>query len=57
MKNEIKGKTIDEICQVEPGSFKQFVKKKEAHLQTLENERKERIRASRKAARALALAA
>jgi hypothetical protein len=57
MKNEIKGKTIDEVCQSEPGSFKKFVKKKEAHLQNLENERKERIRASREAARQLALAA
>ena len=57
MKNEIKGKTIDEVCKSEPGSFKKFVKKKEAHLQNLENERKERIRASREAARQLALAA
>jgi hypothetical protein len=57
MKNEIKGKTIDEVCQVEPGSFRKFIRKKEAHLQALEHERKERIRATRESARSLALAA
>jgi len=57
MKTEKKGKTIDEICQAGPGSFQRFVKKKEGYLQTLENERKERIRATREAARKLALAA
>lgn len=57
MKNSAKGKTIDEVCQKEPGSFGNFLKKKEAYLQLLENERKERIRETREAARKLAMAA
>jgi hypothetical protein len=57
MKTPMKGKTMDELCAAEPGSFKKFVEKKEAHLQALENERKERIRASRNTARDLSLAA
>src|ERR1043165_5132630 len=42
----MKGQTIDELCKAEAGTFKKFIKKKEAHLVAIENERKERIRAS-----------
>jgi hypothetical protein len=57
MKTVKKGKTIDEVCGDEPGTFKKFVQKKSAHLQALETERKEMIRASREAARELSMAA
>jgi hypothetical protein len=45
----MKRKTIDDLCKSEPGTFKKFIEKKEAHLKALENERKERVRASRAA--------
>jgi hypothetical protein len=46
----MKAKTIDEICNKPAGSFKKFVEQKKGFLQKLENERKERIRGSRKSA-------
>lgn len=53
----MKAKTIDEACDKPAGSFKKFVKCKEAFLQSLETDRKERISAARKAARELSWAA
>ena len=49
--------TLDGLCNSKPGTFKQFVRTKEALLLALENERKARIRASREAASKLAWAA
>jgi hypothetical protein len=57
MKNSKTGKTIDGVCGDERGTFKKFVQKKTAHLRAIETERKERILASREAARELAMAA
>jgi hypothetical protein len=57
MKNSKKGKTIDEVCGDERGTFKKFVQKKTAHLRAIESERKERILVSRDAARELSMAA
>jgi hypothetical protein len=57
MNNNMKIKTIDEHFGVEAGSFKKFVEKKEKFLNGLENERKERIRASRQTAQEIAWAA
>ena len=53
----MKTKTIDELCKSEPGSFKQFLKQKEAYLKNLENKRKTRIHASRKTAHEMSWAA
>jgi len=53
----MKRKTIEELAAKPAGSFKQFIKQKEAFLQSLETERKERIRAGQKAARELSWAA
>lgn len=53
----MKAKTIDELCKQPAGSFKKFIKEKENFLLSLEKERKERIRASRKTAHELAWAA
>jgi hypothetical protein len=50
-------KTMDQFCDQPAGSFKTFIKEKEAFLQSLEHERKERVRACRKAARELSWAA
>ena len=54
---EIKSKTMDEFCEQPAGTFQSFVKTKEAHVQALETERKERIRAAQKAPQELAWAA
>jgi len=53
----MKAKTIDQLCNVNAGTFKKFIKQKEDYLQSVENERKERVRASRKTARELSWAA
>jgi hypothetical protein len=53
----MKAKTIDQLAGKPAGSFKKFIKEKEAFLQGLEAERKERIRATRKAALELSWAA
>jgi hypothetical protein len=50
---KMKPKTIDEHCKKPAGSFKKFIKEKETFLQNLENERKERIRASRQTSQEL----
>jgi len=42
MKAAMKTETIDETCRRPTGSFKKFVEKKEAHLRTLELQRKAR---------------
>ncbi|MGA2540464.1 MAG: hypothetical protein ABSG78_02750 [Verrucomicrobiota bacterium] len=57
MKNSLLGKNIDEVCGAPPGAFERFVKEKEAYLEALEKERKDRIRASQKGNQELALAA
>ncbi len=51
MKNEktMNRITMDAFCEQEAGSFQRFLKDKEAFLQAIENERKERIRAAQKA--------
>jgi hypothetical protein len=53
----MKGKTVDELCNSQPGTFKEFIQKKEALQEAIENERKERIRAAQKAAQEMAWAA
>jgi hypothetical protein len=53
----MKTKTVDQLCNSEAGTFKKFIKQKEDYLQSVENERKERIRASRKTSRELSWAA
>ena len=53
----MKLETIDETCKQPAGSFKKFIEKKENHLRSLEQQRKARIRAARKAAWELSMAA
>ncbi len=53
----MKAKTIDDLCKKEAGAFKKFIVEKEKFLQGLESDRKERIRASRKSALELSMAA
>ncbi len=57
MKATMKAKTIDEVCNKPEGSFQKFVEQKRKYLQSVESERKERIRASRNTARELSWAA
>ena len=53
----MKIRTIDQLCKIAPGGFKNFLKQKEAYLQASEDQRKDRIRALRRAARQLSWAA
>ena len=48
MKPKAKTKTIDEFCNQPPGSFQKFIEEERKLLQSVEAERKERIRATRK---------
>ncbi len=57
MKATMKVRTIDEVCNKPPGSFQKFVEQKRKFLQSIESERKERIRATKKSARELSWAA
>ena len=57
MSTTTKVKTIDDLAKKPAGSFKKFIKEKEAFLQGIEAERKERIRAIRLAASEQAWAA
>jgi hypothetical protein len=52
-----RSKTVDEFCNSKPGTFKKFIKKKESHLQAIEKEREDRIRAKDRATCELAWAA
>jgi len=40
-------KTIDEVCNQPPGTFRKFIERQEEILINIERERKERIRRSR----------
>lgn len=53
----MKPKTIDQLAGKPEGSFKKFIKEKEAFLKGLDTERKERIRSTRQASLDLSLAA
>ena len=53
----MKLETIDETCNRPAGTFKKFIEKKEAHLRNLEQQRKARLIAARKAAWELGIAA
>jgi|GEM_PF-3132249 len=53
----MKKMTVDEFCKQPQGSFKKLIQKKEAFLEDLENRRTERVRASSKDSKELALAA
>jgi hypothetical protein len=53
----MKLETIDETCKQPAGSFKKFIEKKETHLRNLDQQRKARIQAARKAAWELGIAA
>jgi len=53
----MKTKTIEQLAGKPEGSFKKFLKEKDAFSQGVEAERKTRIRASRKAALDLSWAA
>lgn len=52
----MKAKNIDELCKSEPGSFKKFLKQKEAYLKKMDANRKARIHASRNTAREMSWA-
>jgi hypothetical protein len=57
MKTTAKLQTIDEVCGKPPGSFQQSLKEKASYLKSLEQKRKDRIKASRVTAQQMAWAA